>query len=268
MDREKVDIDFRKYPFVYNGEALVSLAKRKDKIRFFVFNCPKDYVPLVLYLGHDVDFASVRDTTLGSMEFFPVDFVVETSREALKEEGKLRDLVEIFANSSPRVADILYRIDHMGVTKDKRIAGRKKINFSSWASYGRSYIRDISKEMANFVDDKEKCLILPCAGRRPYNESKIHKEIYPGVEDLESFGKVVVTSLGVIPEKFWNHSVVLSYNAGVPEVWRLYQLCKVYFTKNNYKEYRNFIEFEPYLEVLKLCGIEAPSERKSREYVA
>ena len=131
---------------------------------------------------------------------------------------------------------------------------------------------NLATKFADFVAPQhEKCLLLPCAFKRPYYDSATYRRIYETVGNPQEYHKVTITSLGVIPEEFWGHDVVRFYDCGVPDLWRVFELMERYFRINKYKEYRNFVEYKPYLKMMRMVGIildENKSEGKIKQYIA
>jgi hypothetical protein len=252
-------VDFKKYPFVYNGTALKSFASRGLKEKWLIKNAPLSQVPFLIYFGHEVEKESVhKDINYGLWSIYSIEEILDWIERA-QEKSCLRDLIEMFASFTPICSDILMQVDLKGITKDI-LPEDKKIMVSSFHSYNRSYVRELLDQMSSFKTDKKKCLLLSCSAERPYNTSKTHKEIYAKIENLDEYYKVVITTIGVVPEEFWEHPFVLKYNNSYPDLWQVYLRCKKYFSINKFDAYRNFHRYEPFLEIIKLCGIDTPTE--------
>jgi predicted RNA-binding protein len=256
-------VDFKKYPFTYNGTALRSFASRGRKERWLIKNAPLSQVPFLIYFGHDVERETIRkDIDYGLWTIYSIEEILEWIKRA-QENNCLRDLIEMFASFTPICSDILMQADLSGITKDKLT---NKTVMSSFHSYNRSYVRELLDKMCNFKTDKKKCLLLPCSAKRPYNVSKTHQEIYGSVVNnifpypLEDYHKVVITTIGVVPEEFWNDPFVLSYTNSYPDLWQVYLRCKQYFSINKYEVFRNFHRYVPFLEIIKLCDIDILTE--------
>ena len=257
-------VDFKKYPFVYNGTALRSLANRAHKgIKFNVINAPLSQAPFLVYFGHEVDWDTIRDDVkYGLWNMFNKGEVKDWIQRA-KAGGNLRDLVEMFCAFSPVGADILMQCDYNNLTHDEM---PKVTEVSSFHSYNRSYVRELLDEMSHSIAPQhKKCLLLPCSATRPYNESKKHKHIYETIHNLDEYYKVVITTIGVVPEEYWNHPLILSYNNSYPDLWQVYLRCKEYFSLNKFDEYINCHRYEPFVEIIKLCGITEPTKEKIKK---
>ena len=258
-------VDFKKYPFVYNGTALKSFANRALKEKYLVKNAPLSQVPFLIYYGHTVEEESIRkDVKYGLWEILSIGEVLSLIKRA-QANGSLRDLVEAFASFTPTCSDILLQTDLSDLTYDEP---PKITTLSSFHSYNRKYVRTALDEIgrSKAPEGAKKCLLLPCSAHRPYNTSKTHQEIYQKIQDmgldLNSYYKVVVTTIGPVPEDYWQHPFILSYNNSYPDLWQVYERCKVYFSNNKFDEYLNFHRYEPFVEIIKLCGISQPTEMK------
>jgi hypothetical protein len=201
-----------------------------------VMNAKAIWVPYLIY-GR-VEVASVLpDDSLCSL----ID--IRKHCENLSPQD-LRQLVEVTASYSAAVSDALYQLDYAGVKRDPL---QKPAIIASWQAYGRSYIIDFANRVKDFTPTKPNCLLLPCSKTRPYSYRNI---VAPEVAD-PSFHKVVVTSLGVVPEEFWGDPVVLSYNTGVPDIWRVFKLARDYLRRANYDVIHSYLDYAVYVEVVR-----------------
>ena len=229
-------------------------------------NAPLSHVPFLIYFGHDIDWETVAVGPLryGLWKTLEKEDVKQWISEA-QEKGCFRDLIETFAAFTPLGSDILMRADRKGWTTDHLLEGKKNLVISSFHAYDRSYVRETLDEMSNFKTQttKEKCVLLPCAARRPYFKSQKHKKLYAEIgSNIDEYYKVVITTIGAVPEEFWEHPLVLSYENHYPDLWDVYLRCKKFFVNNKdrFKEIRNFHRYEPFLEIIKMCGIDTPTE--------
>jgi predicted RNA-binding protein len=103
-------------------------------------------------------------------------------------------------------------------------------------------------------------VLLPCARKRPYAESKTHKRIWSKLNRLQitddHVDKIVVSSIGIVPEPLWNHPVVLSYDSGVPDIYRVLRLMRAFFKKARYERVVDCLEFRPYSDCLQIVARE------------
>jgi len=211
-------VDFSKYPFVYNGTALKSFASRGLKEKYLVKNAPLSQVPFLIYFGHDIEEDSIRkDINYGLWETFSISQVLQMIKDD-RNHNCLRDLIEMFSSFTPVGADILMQADMKGFTKDNLPKNNGLSVLSSFHSYNRKYVKDILDEMGNSTATKSKCLLLPCSAHRPYNTSKTHQEIYNMIPNIDDYYKVVVTTIGPVPEEYWQHPFILSYTNSYPDL--------------------------------------------------
>jgi uncharacterized protein DUF5591 len=172
--------------------------------------------------------------------------------------GHLRDLVESVIALDPLLADAVYIVDN-SVTPRAR-SDLEKFNFTGWASYGRPEVRAFDARTRTApMSTATTALFLPCSRRRPYGKSFTHKRIGrtlksigldPGGQDVE---QVVLTSLGVIPQSLWADPIVLSYDSGVPDIYRLLRLLRDFLASRRFQRVVDCLEFEPYCDLLRIA---------------
>jgi len=169
-----------------------------------------------------------------------------------KKAGTLRILVESTSHLDPILSDFLYIADHTFENIEIENALNKisskaeksnQINYlNGWQSYGRPSIRILESKMLDFKKKSSSLLILPCSKKRPYDKSKTHKQIHKileesGYSDLENVDKIVISSIGVIPSHLWSNNEVLNYNAGVPDIYRILRLMRLFFPTISMNKY-------------------------------
>jgi hypothetical protein len=213
---------------------------------------PAQWVPIFEYFG-----ARWSDA-IPPAGYVPV--VSDLSIEALQgviskaqQYGRLRILAEGVAAFDPLVADVLHKLDRRVQAKVPQIAG--DIQFTGWQSYGRPEILDFgARVLAHVRATSTTAVLLPCARRRPYRESKTHKRLGQGLAPLDVAGadEIVISSLGVIPSAFWSDPVVLAYDSGVPDIYRVLRLMRAYFGQARYDAVVDCLEFEPYSDCLRI----------------
>jgi predicted RNA-binding protein len=183
--------------------------------------------------------------------------------ESARENGRLRSLVEAAAALDPLLADVLHKLDRRA---DVSSPSEVKIPFSGWQSYGRPEVLDFNRRaLAAGKTSKDTVILWPCARRRPYQDSKTHKRLLKGLSEVgvspAESDHVVVSSLGLIPQSLWSDSVVLSYDSGVPDIYRILRLMRTYFRQNRYRFAVDSLEFEPYRDCLRILRSEGLFER-------
>jgi len=179
---------------------------------------------------------------------------------------KLRELTEIFATSNSIISDALYQIDFGTKLADKSFeeeifAGKSviKSKVSSWQSYGRFDIRNFKEKILNdFKPTHKDCIVIPCTLTRPYYgtlkvgtsnsiQNIIKAEILKDDKDV-----FVITTPGVIPQKFWEEKFTLGYDIRVPDIWSNYIFIKEFFKKYKYETIFSYLNYGPYIEIFKI----------------
>jgi hypothetical protein len=177
--------------------------------------------------------------------------------ERAKRQGSSRELLEATAALDPVLADFLYIVDHKlaaagyGQEEARTV---KTIPLNTWHSFGRPEIVALQERMCRWVALNDTFLMLPCSRHRPYRESRTHKRL---AADLAAVGhrtanvtRVVVTALGVVPEPFWDEPIVMRYDAGAVDLWRVFQLLHTFFSVNRGRRVVDCLSFKPYSEML------------------
>lgn len=173
--------------------------------------------------------------------------------ESARGHGRLRVLVEGVAAFDPLVADVLYKLDRR--TNPPIPTVQPPVQFTGWQSYGRPEIQEFDARVLELAAaEAPTAVLLPCARRRPYPESRTHKRLNQVVADLVDgpADEIVISSLGVIPSRFWDDPVVLAYDSGVPDIYRVLRLMRAFFTRAPYPIVIDCLEFEPYRDCLRI----------------
>jgi hypothetical protein len=81
--------------------------------------------------------------------------------------------------------------------------------------------------------------------------------------------------LGVVPEAFWRDPLVLSYDAGAVDLWRVFRLLRVFFETNRAEHVIDCLSFEPYsvmlgllAEVRVIPNVSRPLKQRWRSFYA
>lgn len=184
----------------------------------------------------------------------------------------LRELTEILAGAHIVISDALYQIDFgttLGDTEHsydiemevKRETIHNRV--TSWQSYGRYTLRNFrEKVIKDFVPKYDECLLVPCTLSKPYyndgrniststDKSNLIKiEMAKGGRDV-----IVMTTIGVVPQEYWHDPVDLNYDVRVPDLYADMLSMKAFFTKNHYKKVYCWLNYGPYLEMVKICKL-------------
>jgi hypothetical protein len=217
---------------------------------------PAQWVPLFRHFGAD------WSAPIAPPYFVPV--VSDLSLEGLMNVidgahrvGRLRQLVEGVAAFDPLVADVLHKLDRRPEFGSGVVNG--PVPLSGWQSYGRPEVLDFGRRVAaSAAQSASTAILLPCARRRPYHLSKTHKRLREGLAGTTTgpADEIVISSLGVIPSAHWNEPVVLAYDSGVPDVYRVLRLMRGYFRRLRYEQVIDCLEFEPYRDCLRIIYAE------------
>ncbi len=234
--------------------------KKFPERKAIVKNMPLSWIPLMHFLNIEVDLDTVDQSNYVLGGKLSPRQLLEWAQQCAK-EGTLRDLIEIMSSSDEQMADTLYQLDHLRKIDLEFPKKLTKIHQNNWQSYGRSYIQDMHKKIVETPLKKEKILFLPCTKSRPYySKQALYKAQKAGeFADLmgdKSFTRVVVSNIGVIPEEFWGEKPVMTYSAGVPDIWLIYRMMKEFLgnNKDTVKEIVSYVEFPPYIEIIEILA--------------
>lgn len=239
----------------YGGDAMAKLVRRArpDGARpVLLANFPRQWLPLFSWAGARwegsceppayVPFVSDRSER---------ELVAEIERARSK--GQLRLLVELIAGADPLVAEILPRVDAFaGDGPDRSDDGRMLL--SNWHAYGRSEIRGFEQELGSFRQSHPDVIFLPCGRARPYNLSPTHRRINGALReagvDIARHDLIVITSLGPVPMAMWEHPVVLRYDTGVRDIYRMLVLFRRMLRQARYAVAWDCLRLRPYKDLI------------------
>lgn len=213
---------------------------------------PRQWAPLFAHFGARTDgFISPRAYVPIASDFS--DASLAAMIDHARSEGRLRQLVEIVAAADPIVADVLYRLDRRAV--DSSPVVDPVIPFTGWQSYGRPELLRLTRDVDALPRSAHtKAVALPCARKRPYDRSKTHRRIWQALEARgirrDHVDPLVVSSVGLVPEALWNDPVVLAYDSGVPDIYRVLRLMRSFFRRHPYEVVVDCLEFAPYSDCL------------------
>ncbi len=246
----------------YSNQLLPRLIRNSingvDHIRFVGF--PRQCIPVFEYYG-----LAWRECSQ-PREYMPIVSEISDGKFALfcqaaKNAGTLRSLVESISVLDPLIADLLYIVDHSVKIPDVPILeytdrGKKMIRLSSWQAYGRPEILQFEEAVDQAWKSKSVAVLLPCSRKRPYRDSRTHQKIWKALKELgyeqKRVDQVVVTSLGIVPEVLWDHPLVMAYDAGVPDIYRVLRLARRFFGRNPYTRIVDCLQFAPYSDIFRI----------------
>ena len=223
---------------------------------------PAIWIPIFMHFGaHWKDAIPQSEWRPLFSDLPPLE--IERLAGAAQDRGQLRTLVEGTAALDSLLADVLHKLDRR---RDNAAVAAGKIALTGWQSYGRPEILDFEERvLATRPEQGTTAILLPCARRRPYSRSKTHIRMWKGLAERGinkgAIDEIVISSLGVVPQQFWEDPVVLAYDSGVPDIYRVLRLMRSYFAARPYSVVVDCLEFEPYRDCLRILGREGLFER-------
>ena len=226
------------------------LRKKKDK-KIILKNENDAELSLLYYLGFEID------KYISSVNNFSKIYSKE-----IKEEGDKRIWIEKKIQNYPHLVNTLWMFDYKKIspTPDKI----NPIPLSNNLSYSRPEVLEFdTKVYKEYKPKVNKCVILPCSTSKPYHKRKYKKPLkftkiagsgkYKLQQMIENpdYENIVLTSLGIIPEQFWEDEVVLNYDTGARDLWKLLCITKQFFLKNSFEEYQVYVKFKPYRDIIR-----------------
>lgn len=198
-----------------------------------------------------------------------------------RDSFSLRLLVESMSALDPVISDLLYIVDHsreglltqegeQSEIFEATAKKKRRLLLTSWQSYGRPSVIAIEKAAAVIKPRLPTAVVLPCALARPYDKSVTHRKYYSKLKshgiDLKKVHRIVMTALGVLPEELWNRPQVMTYDCGVPDIYRILRLARHYFKEANYSLVIDCIEFPPYKDILGILHREGLIKKIKRPF--
>jgi hypothetical protein len=180
--------------------------------------------------------------------------VARLSLSAAAKQGS-RSLLEAVVALDPTIADFVYILDHkLAAAGHGEIDQRGTNLLNTWHSFSRPEIVSLQNRMCKHLIKANGAIVMPCSRRRPYGVSRTHGRLLRQLEeaghDPARYPRVVVTALGVVPEAYWNHPTVMTYDAGAVDLWRVFQLLQVFLLTNHVQVVVDCLSFRPYSEML------------------
>jgi Domain of unknown function (DUF5591) len=222
---------------------------------------PRQWIVMFEWLGLSWKDSTSPTTYVPFIAGLSEDQIVKEV-EAARVHGQLRQLVETVANSDVVFGDALQRLDITGLPEGVRESGAVgSIPLTSWFSYSRPEIAEFERALSAWRPQRSQAIFLPCGRARPYNRSATHRRLLEkltswGIESRE-FDLIVITSLGPVPEALWQHDVVLRYDTGVRDIYRMLVLLRRLLTQGTrYVECVDCLGFRPYRDLLSIVSRE------------
>lgn len=239
--------------WVIGADLLARLMATSTRDGVLLEGFPRQWIPVMVQVG-----ATWRSTTEPN-HYVPIaSDLTESALVAVcqraREEGRLRVLVEAFASLDPLLADVLYKLDRRGRAGGPPHNGQP-ILLTGWQSYGRPDVLELNQRIAGISRSRHRtAVIMPCAKSRPYDLSRTHRRIWRGLEAMaiakDTVDQIVVSAVGVVPQAAWSDPVVLAYDSGVPDIYRILRLMRLFFRKAKYQMVVDCLDFAPYSDCL------------------
>jgi Domain of unknown function (DUF5591) len=223
---------------------------------------PAQWIPVCVHYG--VPY-SAPQAPLNYVPLFSDLSVEELGR--LAAAARLHRASRLFLEASvaldPVIADLVYIVDHkLSTLRHAYQRGNDANMLNTWHSFCRPEVIQLQERMAREVVTSDSVLLLPCSRHRPYGESRTHarlsRRLTEAGHNAADIPRVVVTALGVVPETYWKHPLVMTYDAGAVDLWRVFQLLQAFFTTNRFSIVIDCLSFKPYsdmLEILQRLGV-------------
>lgn len=237
------------------------IQKNKNGRVFRLDNISEEEAAILYYLDMD--------------EFInPIPF----DNELRKSKLSIRDWIEQKLSNNPALINTLWTLDHKGVTpKPSKI---ENIPLTNITSYSRPELLAFDEKVyKNFEPVASKIVILPCTQSKPYHKRKYKvdsnftkisgggKMLLQSYINDEDYDNIVLTSAGLIPQEFWEDEIVMNYDTGVRDMWKLLCLTKRFFEKNEYDKYVVIVKFKPYRDILRNLVDMGVIDRNKIEFV-
>ena len=226
---------------------------------------PAQWIPVCAHYGIDIVSPTAPSVYLPLFSDIPVA-VLEDAAESAKARGASRPMLEAAATLDPVIADLVYIVDHKLSAAGYRDpattpSARGGVNFlNTWHSFGRPEVIELQEQMCRHGVVGDTAVLLPCSRHRPYHESRTHvrlrQKLTQAGHNVSGYSQIVVTALGVVPEDFWCHPLVMTYDAGAVDLWRVFTLLRSFFQLNGFSRVIDCLSFKPYSEMLNtLCQL-------------
>lgn len=185
------------------------------------------------------------------------DFTDEINKSGLD----IRTWIEKVVSTHPPLTNTLFTLDYKKITPKSE---NTNISLTHINSYSRPEILEFDEKIYNsYKPNSNHLVICPCTQGKPYHKRKPKinssftkisgngKHLLHSYINDESYDKIVLTSLGLIPKENWLDDVVMKYDTGTRDLWKLLCLCKRFFLKYKYEKYIVLVKFKPYRDIIR-----------------
>jgi predicted RNA-binding protein len=193
-----------------------------------VFEPPYSWVPLLNHMACNVHGARV---------YFEHCHIVKA---ACQSGGIDRTALEVLCGFRPETADALWKCDmewpHLRMHKYRP---QREFIVTNNGSFHREEVKDYVRALGDYIPTKRKVVIVPCAADKPY-PSPLHRaclDLLPPDYYLMNATGV----LGLVPQDLWPK--MPWYDSGIPNRWRVLELCLHYFKQFPHKRVIVYSDF-------------------------
>jgi hypothetical protein len=217
----------------------------KERLRFVGF--PAQWIPVFVHYNIRYDKPRAPLSYLPLFSDLSTEQVTSLTLES-KKRGASRSLAESAAALDAVISDFIYIVDHKLADKDHADPGTSGSNqLNTWHSFGRPEIIGLQQRMCEHSVHGDTFVMLPCARHRPYDESRTHARL---LRQLSATNH----SVAGVEEHFWRDPLVMTYDAGAVDLWRVFQLLRAFFRNNRPRAVIDCLSFKPYSDMLRVLA--------------
>jgi predicted RNA-binding protein len=248
----------------YAGGDLIARALQRqirstDKFTTFV-NFPLQWIPIFEWAGSPWRSSTHPDHYIPFFAAMNERQLIEEVNRA-RQAGQLRSLVELTASCDIVLCETLQRIDALYSLSElhaPKMECASTLALTNWLSYTRPEFRAYEEALNNFRQGSRSAIFLSCGRARPYQNSRTHFRLRKLLSaqgiDIEEHDQIVMTSIGPVPQPLWGHPVVMRYDTGIRDVYRVLILLRRLLHKVRYDVAWDCLSFRPYRDVLQIVG--------------
>ncbi len=193
---------------------------------------PATWYPFCHYLGHTVN---------NTYDQFPSCPIVREMMTHYDDFPDKRHFVEVVSTFRPELVDALWKYDMQWDSNNARavLEHGADILITNNGSYHRPEIMNYFDDLNTYKPTKRNVVLVPCAADKPY-PAVMHQAVLDRMP--ASFYLANITGvIGVVPQDLW--PVMPQYDSGIPNEWRLVDVAKDYFGRNDHDNIIVYIDF-------------------------
>src|SRR5262245_14994741 len=230
-----------------------------DGVPLRLVGFPSQWIPVCVHYGLAYGEPRAPLTYLPIFSDLPISEIARLA-ETARTHNAGRSLLYAAVALAAVIADLVYIVDHKLAGLGRGDPGSSGSNLlNTWHSFCRPEVMDLQERMCRYDTESDVALLLPCSRHRPYAESRTHSRLRRNLAEAghnsDACAQIVVTALGVVPRQYWNHPLVMSYDAGAVDLWRVFQLLRVFFAANRFQSVIDCLSFKPYSEMLQMLHV-------------